>query len=293
MSTSELREYLLRRQRKEVLEKCRRIAILGVDTDPHSASHGRTEKLLAYGVEVAPVLPGCDTYLGVPCYPSLRDVPGDVDIVQVYSSEGIDLLEAAREAVEKGVRAFWVEEGEGGREVQEVLAYGRVQLVEHESLEREYTKHFPFTGPERKPIQTVRAVIVEKRMTKSPVTVRPRDGIKDAIDKMKRGGFRHLPVVSEEGKLVGMLSDRDIRLIRPSLAFVSREEAAQQLWSTYVEQAAVFDPVTIRPDASLERAAEIMLQWEIGAIPVVIEGNALVGIITYSDLLREFIARGA
>jgi CBS domain-containing protein len=88
-----------------------------------------------------------------------------------------------------------------------------------------------------------------------------------------------------------MLSDRDIRLIRPSLAFVTREEAEQQIWSAYVKQAAVFDPVTVGPDISLERAAETMLRWEIGALPVVKDGGTLVGIITYTDLLREFVAR--
>lgn len=129
-------------------------------------------------------------------------------------------------------------------------------------------------------------------MTRHPVTVTARDGLKEALDKMKGGHFRHLPVVNEQRELIGMLSDRDIRLIRPSLAFVSREEAAQQLWSTYVEQAAVFDPVTIRPDAPLEWAAELMLRWEIGGLPVVSDTGLLVGIITYSDLLREFVKRG-
>jgi acetoin utilization protein AcuB len=128
-------------------------------------------------------------------------------------------------------------------------------------------------------------------MTRNPVTVKRTDGIKDAIDKLKQGHFRHLPVIDDKGKLVGMLSDRDIRLIRPSLAFVTREEAEQQIWSAYVKQAAVFDPVTVGPDISLERAAETMLRWEIGALPVVKDGGTLVGIITYTDLLREFVAR--
>ena len=100
-----------------------------------------------------------------------------------------------------------------------------------------------------------------------------------------------MPVVDAEGKLIGMLSDRDIRLVRPSLAFVKDEEAALQIWSTSVRQAMVFSPVSIEPEASIEAAAELMLHWGVGALPVVKDRDVLVGIITYTDLLRELIAR--
>src|SRR4029078_9772704 len=95
-----------------------------------------------------------------------------------------------------------------------------------------------------------KAVKVKERMTKNPTPVNPSDAIKDAIWKMEHGRFRHLPVIDEHGKLIGMLSDGDIRLIRPSLAFVSREDAMVQLWSISVQQAAVFDPVSVTPDTT-------------------------------------------
>ena len=286
-------EYLLRRQRKEVVEKCRRVAIVGVSVDPNSASFVWTEKLLGLGVEVAPVLPGCQMYLGLRCYRRLRDVPGSVDIVQVYPDEGVDLLAVAQEAVEKKARAFWVEKGWAGAEVKAILADGMVQVVEHESLEREFIKHALFVSPSQASAPVEKSSVqVSERMTPHPVTVKPSDSINDAITKMQKGHFRHLPVVDDRGKLLGMLSDRDIRLIRPSLAFVSHEDAALQLWSTAVRQAAMFDPVTIPLDASIEQAAELMLRWEIGGLPVVNEGGVLVGMITYTDLLRELVARG-
>lgn len=283
--------FLLRRQRKEILEKARRIAIVGASPDPNDRSYVSTEKLLGLGVEVAVVLPDCETYLGLPCHARLRDIHGTVDIVQVYPEDDVDLTALAREAVRKGVRVFWVEQGPAGADAKEILADGGVQVVENEALDREYIKHLSFPSVEYRPKRPEkRPTTVMDRMTKNPVTVKAGDGIKDAIEKMKKGHFRHLPVVDDTGSLVGMLSDRDIRLIRPSLAFVAPEDAVLQLWSTSVRQAAVFDPVTIYPEALLEQAAELMLRWEVGGLPVVDKAGNLVGIITYTDLLREFVA---
>ena len=78
-------EYLLRRQRKEALEHCRRVAIVGARSDPNGASYVQTEKLLGLGVEVFPVAEDCRTYVGAPCYRRLLDIPGAIDVVQVYS----------------------------------------------------------------------------------------------------------------------------------------------------------------------------------------------------------------
>jgi len=131
-------------------------------------------------------------------------------------------------------------------------------------------------------------VKVRERMTRRPVTAKLNESLKEAIDKMANGNFRHLPVVDERGKLLGIISDRDIRLLQPSLAFVSQEEAAVQLASAAVCQGTVFDPVTIHPEALLERAANQMLRSNVSALPVVDDGEYLVGIITTTDLLREF-----
>lgn len=62
-----------------------------------------------------------------------------------------------------------------------------------------------------------------------------------------------------------------------------------QLWSISVQQAAVFDPVAVKPETTLKEAAELMLRWHLGGLPVVDGEDRLVGIITYTDLLREFV----
>jgi CBS domain-containing protein len=286
------RVYLLRRQRKAILENCRRIAVAGVSSDPDSPGFISMEKLLGLGLEIIPVVPDRESLLGLRCYPKLRDVPGKIDIVQVYSGDKLDLAQLAREAVDKGVSTFWIEQNVGAsKEVEEILVNGRIQLVEYENLETEYMKHMPFAGASRLARKDRKAAKVRERMTRNPATVKPEDGIKDAIWKMEHGHFRHLPVVDEQGKLIGMLSDRDIRLIRPSLAFTNKEDAMVQLWSISVQQAAVFDPITIKQETTLKEAAELMLRWHVGGLPVVDDREKLVGMITYTDLLREFVGQ--
>jgi acetoin utilization protein AcuB len=287
------RVYLLRRQRKAILENCRRIAVVGASSDPNSPSYVAIEKLLGLGLEIIPVFADRESFLGLRCFRTLRDVPAKIDIVQVYPNDNIDFVELARAAVDKGVATFWIEQGvAASREVEDILVSGRVQLVEYESLESEYLKHVPFaTGPSANARKDRKATKVKERMSKNPATVKPDDGLKDAIWKMERGHFRHLPVVDEKDKLIGMLTDRDIRLIRPSLAFVRKEEADVQLWSIAVQQAAVFDPVRVKPENSLKEAADMMLRWHVGGLPVVDDHEKVVGMITYTDILREFVGR--
>ena len=284
--------YLLRRQRKAILEHCRRIAVVGASGDPNNPSYIAMEKLLGLGLEMIPIFSGRESFLGVRCYARLRDVPGKIDIVQVYPDGGVNILELAREAVDKGVATFWIEKGMAASgEVEDILSNGRVHLVEYESLETEYLKHTPMTAIAAPVRKERKAVKVKEKMTRNPVTITPDDLLKDALWKMERGHFRHLPVVDQEGKLIGMLSDRDIRLIRPSLAFVDKEDAMAQLWSLGVQQTAVFDPVSVKPETTLKEAAELMLRWHVGGLPVADDQNRLVGIVTYTDLLREYVGR--
>jgi len=283
--------YLLRRQRKAVLEGCRRIAVVGASTDPDSASFVSVEKLLGLALEIIPVFSDRESFLGLRCYRHLRGIPGKIDIVQVYPGGNVDMRELASEAVEKQVTAFWIEGGmAAATDVEEILANGRVQLVEYESLETEYLKHVPLPGLASMPRhKDKKAVKVKERMTLNAATVKPDDGLKDAIWKMEQGHFRHLPVVDDNGKLIGMLSDRDIRLIRPSLAFINKQDAMVQIWSLTVQQAAVFDPIKVKPETTLKEAAALMLRWHVGGLPVVDDKDRLVGILTYTDLLREFV----
>lgn len=284
-------EYLLKRQRKRIVQECRTIAALGASPDPQSTSYARVEKLLEFGLSVHPIMPGCQRYLGVKCYDNLALVPGPIDITLVFPDDKADLDDVARQARDKGVGAFWIDEGELSAQMKAVLAQAKIQVIEHENLTVDYSRHFPFLAGPTKPVQVERKVTVGKLMTRRPVTIKRTDRITDALDRMKAGHFRHLPVVDEDGRLIGILSDRDLRLLHLSVAFPSAADAQKEIEATSVEQAAFFDPITISPDETLEHAMETMLRWNVGALPVVRTGDKLAGIITYTDLMRELVAR--
>jgi len=112
-------------------------------------------------------------------------------------------------------------------------------------------------------------------MTADPVTVSSRDTLAMAKSIMDTGRFRRTPVV-DNGKLVGILTERDIR------------EHTGYLESTRVDAAMRTALITVGPGATVEDAARLMLQHKIGGLPIVDEGR-LVGIVTTSDLLKAFL----
>jgi CBS domain-containing protein len=283
--------YLVKRQYKEILEKARRVAIVGLRGEPIFKSYGRTEKLIEYGLTVFPVMTERESIFGVSCYNRLQDINAEVDIVQVYPDRGLDLFNVARETVRKGTKVFWLEDAEAPEAVRKLLTEAKVYVVEDENLEREYRKHCLPRGAESLDAKDKPSSKVSERMTRNPVTAKAQESISDAIGKMRKGHFRHLPVVDDNDRLVGMLSDRDLRLIHPSSAFVSYEQMMEQLATIKVEQAAVFSPVAVLHDATVEEAAHLMLRWEVGALPVVSNDSHLVGILSSSDLLKELLAR--
>ncbi len=126
-------------------------------------------------------------------------------------------------------------------------------------------------------------VPVKLVMTSRPATIGPEDSLGDAAGLMLQGGFRHLPVVDVDGRLVGMLSERDLRG-RLGTELERFADAALDLLSEVVEGTMRPDPITVAGAATVRDALEILTDERIGALPVV-EGERLVGIVSYLDLL--------
>jgi acetoin utilization protein AcuB len=114
----------------------------------------------------------------------------------------------------------------------------------------------------------------KNHMSRKVISIPPWESLGKAKALMRSGNFRHLPVV-DEGKLVGILSDADIR-------WYGHLDAT-------IDQAMTPNPLTIESTATLEQAARLMLDRKINALPVLAD-KKLIGIISTSDIVAAFLA---
>lgn len=129
---------------------------------------------------------------------------------------------------------------------------------------------------------------VKDKMTANPYTIQPDTSISDAFSIMKDNGFHQLPVV-KGGKLVGLLTEKELQNVTPSTATsLSVYELNYLLTKITVAQAMITNPITIEADALLEKAAVLMRSHDVRALPVM-DGKKLVGVITQSDIFDAFI----
>ena len=129
-------------------------------------------------------------------------------------------------------------------------------------------------------------MFVANRMAKNPFTVTPDTKVSAAKDLMKKHRFRRLPVVDEDGKLVGFLSDRDIMRVSPSPATtLSRYEITSLLAKMCIGEIMQKEVVSVKDDATIEEAALIMYNHKIGGLPVV----SSVGVIKETDIFKTFV----
>jgi acetoin utilization protein AcuB len=126
---------------------------------------------------------------------------------------------------------------------------------------------------------------VRDLMTPTPITVDPEMPMLQARERMREARIRHL-VVTEHARVVGIVTDRDIRLNLPSPATsLSVWEINDLLARLTVRQIMSASVIVVDPDRPAAEAARIMTDHKIGALPVV-DGARLAGIITESDFVR-------
>lgn len=119
------------------------------------------------------------------------------------------------------------------------------------------------------------------------VTVKPTDDLVDGVARMSVKGFRHLPVVDGDGRLVGMLSDRDVRTAVGSPAVALDHDAARaRVRGLKVGDVMARDPVTVGEDASFADIARCLADRRVGAVPVVASDGKVLAIVSYVDILH-------
>ncbi len=224
----------------------------------------------------------------VPLVISPGEVPAEIEIYRSQEEEAKEKLQDIASTRLKGVAhqiltrigdpsRVIVQAAEGlGADVIVIATHGRRGLsrVLLGSVAERVVRDSPC------PVLSVRRAeakkgLVGERMVLSPVTAAPADTLAQVQARMHEGRFRSMPVV-EAGKLVGIVTDRDIR------------DHAGHLEHTAVATAMTKDVLTVKPDTSSWDAARLLLDHKIGGLPVIEEGK-VVGVVTSSDLLRAFV----
>ena len=132
-------------------------------------------------------------------------------------------------------------------------------------------------------------MLVRDRMTLNPVTVTPDTAVSEALSLMRQRKFRRLPILDKKGHLVGIVSEKDLLYASPSPATsLNVYEIGYLLSRLKIKDIMTKDVVTVSEDAPIEEAARIMVDHGIGGLPVV-RGDALIGIITETDIFKTLI----
>jgi uncharacterized protein len=118
------------RSPEQILRESQTIALVGASPNPARPSHSVMRYLLAQGYRVIPVRPlDCDEVLGVPCVATLADIDEPIDLVDVFRREDAAPVHA-REAVEAGAKAFWLQLDLRSPEARRIATEGGLDYVE-------------------------------------------------------------------------------------------------------------------------------------------------------------------
>jgi acetoin utilization protein AcuB len=147
-------------------------------------------------------------------------------------------------------------------------------------------------------------MVVGDRMRRPVVTIRRDETLDAAWRLLQRRKVRHLPVVDDQGRLVGIVTDRDLRhalidprlrrrarrLLAPTVATAASLAAtARSLAALPVEQVMTRAALTVSPETTLREAALLMHERRVGALPVVEAGGRVVGMLSEVDVVRALL----
>jgi len=136
--------------------------------------------------------------------------------------------------------------------------------------------------------KTTNFLRVRDCMSVDPATVGPKDSLQKVIGLLRRRDIRSVPVI-ENGRLIGVVTDRDVRQVAPAYPLSRDEDEIRRYTENLTVTAAMTaDPMTIAPDAPLVEAAKVLETYRISSMPVVDDGR-LVGMLTVTDVLRVFV----
>jgi acetoin utilization protein AcuB len=131
-------------------------------------------------------------------------------------------------------------------------------------------------------------MLVRDRMTSDPITVAPDTTFPEAYRIIEEKGIHHLPVVDRRGKLIGIVARADLLQAAPSSATALSVYEVNYLLAHLKVQEVMSQPITVPEDTPLEEAARLLVEKDIGCLPVM-RGEKLVGVITETDIFKAFV----
>lgn len=133
---------------------------------------------------------------------------------------------------------------------------------------------------------------VQSIMTRAVIHASPATTVRDAIRLLEDTEVRHLPVV-EDGELVGIVSDRDLREYRVPLYLETEHltdedrQRANRALDTPLNEVMSSEVISVEAHESIRSVIDVMIEYEVGAVPVVSADDELIGIVSYIDVLRH------
>lgn len=145
--------------------------------------------------------------------------------------------------------------------------------------------------PPHRPAAWIAPEPVRRFMRQRVVTIGEATSVREATNLMRERGIRHLPVLDARQRLVGIVTDRDLRQVVLDLATERVATAdAERLGDLPVREVMTWGVVTVTPATDLRQAARVMREQRLGALPVVDAAMHVVGIITERDLITALEA---
>jgi acetoin utilization protein AcuB len=135
-------------------------------------------------------------------------------------------------------------------------------------------------------------MFVTKAMTRKVITVRPEDNLVDTRELMRTHKIHHIPVVEEGDRLVGIISDRDVRSAMPSSLYYESgsERERAKLEKFKVRDVMTKNVITLSLRDTIQDALLLLLKHDVGALPVIHSDGRLVGLLAVRDLLRALVS---
>jgi acetoin utilization protein AcuB len=133
-------------------------------------------------------------------------------------------------------------------------------------------------------------MLVRSKMTANVIIAAPQTTLAEALKLTRGNRIRHLPVV-ENNRLVGLVTDRDLRLAMPPVwaSDTNHAELRDALTTRTVGEVMIKEIITTSPETPIEDAARQLYEHRIGCLPVLDEAGDMIGIITETDVLRAFV----